>query len=124
MEYSKSKIFKRAWELFRWSQTLIEEYRFTFAKALKRAWEEAKEEARYAAEAIKKGIMRVHYSVYKNSYSDCETVEGSYDKSTKTIEVMTNVKKVKRIRPSFASKYNNGICRICGTYCYGDCTAH
>ena len=33
-------------------------------------------------------IERVHYSVYKNEYSSCETVIDSYDQSTKTIEVI------------------------------------
>lgn len=33
-------------------------------------------------------IERMLYRRYKTSYADCETVAGSYDKATKTIEVM------------------------------------
>ena len=33
-------------------------------------------------------IERMLYRRYKTSYADCETVLGSYDKATKTIEVM------------------------------------
>lgn len=35
--------------------------------------------------------MSIHvmkYSAYKQHYNDCETVRGSYDKNTKTIEVI------------------------------------
>lgn len=32
-------------------------------------------------------IERMLYRRYKTSYADCETVLGSYDKATKTIEV-------------------------------------
>lgn len=63
----------------------------------------------------------MHYSEYKNSYSDCKTVEGSYDKRTKTIEVMTKV--LKGARRSISSVIN-GLCPRCHTYCYGDCTAN
>lgn len=31
---------------------------------------------------------RMHYSQYKNHYSDCQTVPGSYDKVTKSVEVI------------------------------------
>ena len=33
-------------------------------------------------------IIRMKYSAYKNHYSDCETVYGTYEKGSKTIEVM------------------------------------
>lgn len=33
-------------------------------------------------------IVRMLYSRYKNHYSDCETVWDSYDKKSKTIEVI------------------------------------
>lgn len=33
-------------------------------------------------------IERMLYRRYKTSYADCETVAGSYDKATKTIEVL------------------------------------
>ena len=32
-------------------------------------------------------VLRMKYKQYKEHYSDCETVYGSYDKATKTIEV-------------------------------------
>lgn len=53
----------------------------------------------------------MHYSEYKTSYSDCETVSGSYDKRTKTIEVMTLRRK------SFKRISYNGLCPRCHTYC-------
>ena len=33
-------------------------------------------------------IKRISYHQYKTDYYDCETVKGSYDSSTKTIEVI------------------------------------
>ena len=33
-------------------------------------------------------IKRMRYSQYKNHYSDCHTVPGSYDKTTRSIEVI------------------------------------
>lgn len=33
-------------------------------------------------------IQRMHYGRYKKHYADCKTVKGSYDKNTKTVEVM------------------------------------
>lgn len=33
-------------------------------------------------------IERMHYGRYKEHYADCETVQGSYDKATRTIDVM------------------------------------
>ena len=30
-------------------------------------------------------IIKMHYVMYKKSYSDCEVVLGTYDKATKTI---------------------------------------
>lgn len=33
-------------------------------------------------------IERMHYGKYKQHYADCETVTGSYDKETKTIDVI------------------------------------
>ena len=53
----------------------------------------------------------MHYSEYKTSYSDCETVSGSYDKRTKTIEVMTLRRK------GFKRISYNGLCPRCHTYC-------
>ena len=45
---------------------------------------------RAAIEATKRkaaGVVRMHYSQYKNEYSNCQTVDGSYDKKTKTIKM-------------------------------------
>ena len=75
--------------------------------------------------AARKGIRRMHYSEYKRDYADCETVEGSYDKRTKTIEVMTLVRKgakatAAKIMPRTS---RNGLCPYCHTWCYGDCRA-
>ena len=33
-------------------------------------------------------IIKMHYARYKKSYSDCEVVLGTYDKATKTIDVI------------------------------------
>lgn len=55
------------------------------------------------------GAVEMHYSEYKNKYSNCKTVPGSYDKKTKTIMAIVENK--------------NGICTKCGTYCCGDCQA-
>ena len=80
--------------------------------------EATKEDVKAAAEAVRTGLRRMHYSEYKTSYSDCETVSGSYDKRTKTIEVMTLRRK------GFKRISYNGLCPRCHTYCYGDCMAH
>lgn len=121
MKYNRSEIMKAAWTLYRMSKKWTEAYRMSFAECLRRAWAKAKDEVKSAAEAAAKGIRRMHYSEYKSNYSDCQTVEGSYDKRTKTIEVMTKV--VKGTRRSIASLIN-GLCPRCHTYCYGDCSFH
>ena len=120
-KYNLSKIMRYAWNLFKMSKGWVES--LSFSECLRRAWRNAKEEVKAAAEAAVKGIRRMHYSEYKSNYSDCETVEGSYDKRTKTIEVMTNVR---RVRKSAINSYRsrNGLCPRCHTYCYGDCTAN
>lgn len=109
-KYNLSEIMKNAWNLFKrakeWKSSIS-----TFSDALKRAWAVAK--ARLAedeADAKRRGIVRMHYAEYKNNYSECRTVKGSYDKRTKTIEVITR-------------KDVNGLCPHCHTWCYGDCQA-
>lgn len=77
--------------------------------------------AEKAAKIAAAGIVRMHYSQYKNEYRNCQTVEGSYDKKTKTIEVMTKVARVFERRPSVTAI--RGLCPRCHTYCYGDCMA-
>lgn len=123
MKYNKSEIMKAAWKRYNDCKRLVKEYRETFSQSLRYAWRKAKEAAKTAAEIAAKGIVRMHYSEYKATYSDCQTVEGSYDKRTKTIEVMTKV--AKAARTAYKSVITrNGICPRCHTYCYGDCTAH
>lgn len=119
-KYNLSNIMTSAWNLYRMSQKWVNS--LSFAECLRRAWREAKEAIKAAAEAAKTGLCRMHYSEYKANYSDRQIVEGSYDKRTKTIEVMTLVRKsFKRIGYGNA---NNGLCPRCHTYCYGDCMAH
>ena len=123
MKYNKSEIMKAAWKRFNACKKLVKQYRETFSQSLKVAWAQAKEAVKAAAEVAAKGIVRMHYSEYKSNYSDCQTVEGSYDKRTKTIEVMTKV--AKAACNTFKSAVNrNGVCPRCHTYCFGDCTAH
>lgn len=122
-KYNLHDIMKAAWALYRkWAAPY--KYNnsrvpscYSFAIALKWAWSDAKA----AAKKIAAGIVRMHYSQYKNEYSNCQTVEGSYDKKTKTIEVMTKVARVFERRPSVTAI--RGLCPRCHTYCYGDCMA-
>lgn len=116
MKYNKSEIMKAAWSLYKMSRKWVTS--LDFAECLRRAWKKAKQAIKDAAEALRTGLRRMHYSEYKNNYTHCKTVEGSYDKRTKTIEVMTKIaRNGVRIEAS-------GICPHCGTYCYGDCMAH
>lgn len=124
-KYNLSNIMTNAWSLYRKYNANLGRNRegkkiihWTFSKCLKSAWANVKETAKAAAETVKTGLRRMHYSEYKNNYSECETVPGSYDKKTKTIEVMTMVRK------GFKRIAYNGICPRCHTYCCGDCTAH
>lgn len=115
-KYNLTQIMKAAWNYYRMAQKWVEKKNFSWA--LKKAWAEAKETIKTAVETAKTGTRRMHYSEYKSNYSDCKTVEGSYDKKTKTIEVMTLVRK------GFKRIAYNGLCPRCHTYCYGDCMAH
>lgn len=124
-KYNLSEIMKNAWAKYRKFNANLGRTRegkkiihWTFSMCLKSAWATAKEAVKAATEFAKTGLRRMHYAEYKRNYSNCETVEGSYDKKTKTIEVMTRrVKSVKKIS-------YNGLCPRCHTYCYGDCFAH
>ncbi len=127
-KYNLSEIMKNAWTMFRKYNAGLgtredgaKITHWTFSSCLKTAWARAKEAVKEIAEAAKTGLRRMHYSEYKNNYSDCETVPGSYDKRTKTIEVLTFKRKIRNT--AFASRLN-GICPRCHTYCYGDCMAH
>ena len=87
-KYNKAEIMKAAWEEFRHSIAK------TFAECLRNVWADAKNVMNKIAEESKKNeVIRMHYGEYKNNYSDCRTVEGSYDNKTKTIEVLVNQKK-------------------------------
>lgn len=109
MKYNKSQIMKSAWEVYRMSSKWAGQ-KLDFAKCLRRAWASAKRDVQKAAEAARTGRRRMHYAEYKRNYAECRTVTGSYDKRTKTIEVLVNV-------------HTTGICPLCGTYCHGDCIA-
>lgn len=122
-KYNLSEIMKNAWAMYRKCNAGLGNrrdgtkiIRWSFSSCLKMVWAEAKEAVKAAAEVTRTGLRRMHYSEYKTSYSDCETVPGSYDKRTKTIEVMT--RKYKTIRAAVS-----GLCPYCHTYCYGDCRA-
>lgn len=76
MKYDRSEIMKRAHGLRR-------KYGMSMSDALKYAWTRTK-----LSFALKEGgheRIRVHYGVYKESFLD--SVRGSYDPQTKTIEV-------------------------------------
>lgn len=126
-KYNLANIMTTAWNLYRKYNASLGRNRegkkiihWTFSMCLKTAWIEAKEAVKAAEEALKTGLRRMHYGEYKTNYSDCQTIEGSYDKATKTIEVLTLVRKsVKRIK----RVAYNGLCPRCHTYCYGDCCA-
>lgn len=93
-KYNKSEIMRAAWEEFRHSIAK------TFAECLRNVWADAKRIMsnvvnKIAEESKKNAVVRMHYGEYKNNYSDCRTVEGSYDPNTRTIEVLVNQKKGK-----------------------------
>lgn len=125
-KYNLHDIMNNAWRMFRTYRDMYKArhdamWLLTFADALKKAWAAAKAAAEKTAKIAAAGIIRMHYSQYKNEYSNCQTVEGSYDKKTKTIEVMTKVARVFERRPSVTAI--RGLCPRCHTYCYGDCMA-
>lgn len=132
-KYNLHEIMNKAWALYRKWVAPYKYYGnripsvYSFAAALKKAWAEAKDAAQKAAA----GIVRMRYSQYKNEYANCQTVEGSYDKATKTIEVMTKTVRTFE-RPAYAATRTTrrpsvtairGLCPRCHTYCYGDCMA-
>ena len=123
MKYNKSEIMKVAWAIFRKWAAPYKYYNtavpacYNFASALKKAWADAKQ----VAEKVASGIVRMEYAQYKREYANCKTVDGSYDKATKTIEVMTRTIRTFASRPSVTAI--RGLCPRCHTYCYGDCLA-
>ena len=86
----------------------------TIEEAAKMRIEDRIKREKEEAEKAQSGIVKMHYSEYKNNYSGYKTVPGSYDKKEKTIEVITKSSK---------AYSNNKPCPRCGTYCYGDCRA-
>lgn len=85
-----SGIMKEAWWLFRQGGR-------TFSDCLKKAWATCKalvaalaKKEEEAKKQAKDYVVRVHYGQYKNEYSHCKTIKGSYDAVTKTIEVLVN----------------------------------
>ena len=94
VKYNKAEIMRAAWKEFRHSIAK------TFAECLHNVWADAKRIMsnvmnKIAEEAKRNEVVRMHYGEYKNNYSDCRTVEGSYDPKTKTIGVLVNQKKGK-----------------------------
>ena len=67
--YNKSEIMKDAWRLFKGQKTIVEKYRVSFSQCLKKAWNKAKENAKYESvinDAIvrsENGIMYIKYGV-------------------------------------------------------------
>lgn len=125
-KYNLHEIMSAAWKMFRtyrdmYTRTNNSMWMLTFAEALKKAWANAKAIVEKAAKAAATGTVRMSYAQYKREYANCQTVEGSYDKRTKTIEVMTNVARTFARRPSVTAI--RGLCPRCHTYCYGDCMA-
>lgn len=120
--YHLKDIMTYAWKLRRYYINSGLGAEWTFAKCLKKSWEMAKDAMTHAiatqerykeelTESEKNGEVTMHYSEYKRSYANCQTVPGSYNARHKTITVMTKVKKTSA----------GGLCPHCGTYCYGDC---
>ena len=122
-KYNRSQIMKGAWNRYRTCRKLPASCHETFGQSLRFVWAMAKARVKAAEEAARKGIQRMHYSEYKARYADCMTVEGSYDKRTKTIEVMTKVSKSIGYAVQRAASVN-GLCPHCHTYCHGDCLAN
>ena len=76
MKYDRSDIMKKA-------HVLRKKYGMSMSSALKYAWTRTK--LSIAMKVVKSVKVRVHYSVYKESF--LPSVCGSYDAETKTIEV-------------------------------------
>lgn len=134
--YNLHEIMSNAWKMFRTYRDMYEArhdamWLLTFAEALRKAWATAKAAAEKTAKIAASGIVRMAYAQYKREYAECQTVEGSYDKATKTIEVMTKVLRTFE-RPAYTAARTSrrpsvtairGLCPRCHTYCYGDCMA-
>ena len=76
MKYDRSDIMKKA-------HALRKKYGMSMSNALKYAWTRTK--LSIALKVVKSVKVRVHYSVYKESF--LPSIRGTYDQDTKTIEV-------------------------------------
>lgn len=76
MKYDRSDIMKKA-------HVMRRKYGMSMSDALKYAWTRTK--LSVALKVVKSVKVRVHYSVYKESF--LPSVRGTYDPETKTIEV-------------------------------------
>ena len=76
MKYDRSDIMKKA-------HVMRRKYGMSMSNALKYAWTRTK--LSIALKVVKSVKVRVHYSVYKESF--LPSVRGTYDPETKTIEV-------------------------------------
>lgn len=122
-KYSKREIMAQAWRYFKTFRKYVEQYWISFSEALKRAWKEAKEKVAEEIENARTGRRVMKYFEYKRDYADCQTVEGSYDKRNKTIVVLTKVSRYPKIERKENQFNQYGVCKYCGTWCYGDCRA-
>jgi len=126
-KYNLSEIMKRAWKNYNTSKNTINEK--TFAECLKRSWRTEKTNVEMEEKKAASGVVRMLYSEYKNNYASCKTVNGSYDAKTKTIEVHTAYRVINASAPAkmasaAKSRFDEtGKCRLCGSWCHGDCTA-
>ena len=76
MKYDRSDIMKKA-------HIMRKKYGMSMSNALKYAWTRTK--LSNALKAMNSVKVRVHYSVYKESF--LPSIRGTYDQDTKTIEV-------------------------------------
>lgn len=56
MKYNKSEIFKNAWKLRKMSMKWVQ--KLSFGECLRRAWSDAKESVKAAAESVKEIVMK------------------------------------------------------------------
>lgn len=91
----------------------MSDYQEFLKKQMELSRQKAKEAEKKFQEQLSNAV-EMHYSEYKNNYSNCKTVPNSYNKKTKTIYVYVN---------RVAQSQSNKPCPRCGSYCYGDCRA-
>lgn len=59
-------------------------------------------------------IKRMHYSQYKNHYADCKTVPGSYDKESRSIEVILPEGRIYTHDANYMLKRLHAVCEALG----------